>query len=221
MNGASLVELFRTHPIDYTDPYMWEDTDVLAWINEAEREAAIRARLIFDRTTSAYCAISVTAGTARYAVNAKVFDISRAFFTDANSTRTTLEPRDRTELDRVFSDWRTTTEKPGGYVFDDTSITLDRLPDTAGTIALEVYRLPAADVTFSTSPEIAAIHHGELVNWACYKALSTGDFEQIEETQQRANKYLALFEQYFGRKPSADLRRRQRANTPHVNKAWW
>lgn len=222
MNADQLIAHFRQFPIDYvTNNYRWDDDVVLGWFNEAEREACIRARLIFDSTTENVCSLDLAAGTATYQTHDAIIEIQRAFIVKEDGMQQ-LYKFDRDELDRTYPEWRTKAEPPTGFVQDDKTITLNRVPVQDGEARLEVYRLPLSDMTGSSSvPEIAPIHHVEMVNWVCYRALSSEDFEELEGMQQRGEKYLRKFEAYFGRKPNADLRRRQRTNVPHSNKCHW
>jgi len=218
MNGTALIEEFRDLSQDLNEPYLWDDTFVLGKLNEAEREAADRARLLFDDATVTVVDIAVTAGTAKYATSPLILDIERAFWVVSDEA-TPLHLYDRHELDRLRDDWRTESDTPTGLVWDGVNVTLNRVPLVDGTIHLEVHRLPATSFTASTSPEIPTIHHTELVSWALFRAFSVPDADGANP--ELAGVYLGRFERYFGRKRGANLRRSQRANKPHVNKTWW
>ena len=216
MTGANLVDMFRQMPIDYAgNNYRWDDYLVLAWFNEAEREAAIRARLLFDATTESVCSVTVASGTATAAISDKILEIDRALLDGKQ-----LAKISRTELDRVDPDWRTAAGTPTCLIHENLSIVVNRAVEADTDIALEVYRLPLVDFTLATSPEIAPAHHNELLGWVCYRALTSEDFEELEGMQQRGEKHLAKFERYFGRKPNAGLRKRWRSDLPHRNKCW-
>ena len=218
MNGTALIAEFRDLSQDLNEPYLWDDTFVLGKLNEAEREAADRARLLFDDATVTVVDIAVTAGTAKHATSPLILDVERAFWVVGDEA-TPLHLYDRHEMDRLRDDWRTESDTPTGLVWDGINVTLNRVPLVDGTIHLEVHRLPATSFTASTSPEIPAIHHAELVPWALFRAFSVPDADGANP--ELAGMYYGRFERYFGRKRGANLRRSQRANKPHVNKAWW
>ena len=218
MNGSALLTEFRDLSQDTVEPYLWDDTFVLGKLNEAEREAADRARLLFDETTTTVVDIAVTAQTATYATSPLIIDIARAFWV-VDGESSPLHLYDRHEMDRLRDDWRTESDTPNGLIWDGAMVTLNRVPTVDGTVHLEVYRWPAADFTVATSPEIPAVHHQELVSWALFRAFSVPDADGANP--ELAGVYLGRFERYFGRKRGANLRRSQRANKPHVNKAWW
>ena len=60
---------------DVNPPYRWDDSTLVLYINEAEREACRRADLIVDKTTDLYCRIPLIAGHSRYTTNAKVLRV--------------------------------------------------------------------------------------------------------------------------------------------------
>lgn len=216
MNGDDLVAAFRDLPIDYTPPFRWDDDKILAWMNEAEREAAIRGKLIYDRDTESVCKLTLVPGQRRYRLSPLIDHI-----VCARHGGRRLHAYDREELDRLDDDWRDSTSWSAGYVFDDTHIELVGVAsELLGDVWLDVYRLPLQDFGSTSSPEIAEIHHTHLVDWAAYRALSTEDFEERQVMDRSADLYLARFERYFGAKPSVNIRRRQHANRPHAVKGW-
>lgn len=218
--SAQLLALFRQNPVDSTPSYRWSDAQVYGWLSEGQREACIRAKLIKDTTTESVCEIAISSGTATYQASGLIIRVDAAFWVDSDGARIPLDIVDRVEADRLFPDWRTTSDTPTAIIHEGTSITLNRVPAEDATLFLEVLRLPVADIAASVAPEIPAVHHEELVSWALYRALLIED-DDDEKPTGRWSKYLARFEAYFGKKPNADLRRKQMSNRPHSTKAWW
>ena len=48
MEVGDLISEFRTVTGDHGTPPLWGDKSLIAWANEAQREAAIRAKLLRD-----------------------------------------------------------------------------------------------------------------------------------------------------------------------------
>jgi len=93
-------------------------------------------------------------------------------------------------------------------------------PDVVGTLYLEGYRLPLASLSASTDvPEVNAVHHRHLVDWALHRAFSVPDSESFDA--QRAGQAEAAFSAYFGPAPDADLRRSTRVDVPQTCEAFW
>ena len=218
--SAQLLASFRANPVDMTTPYRWADSVVYGWLSEAQREVCVRAGSIKDTTTADVCVIDVTEGTPTYAANSLIIRITRAFLVDADGNVSPLVIYDREEMDRIYPDWRTEVDTPTGLILEGGNVVLNRIPAADATVRLEVLRLPLDDIDATTPPEIPAIHHDELVNWALYRAHLIED-DDDEAPAGRWRKYLERFEAYFGRKPNADLKRKQAANRPHITKAWW
>jgi len=221
MNVAKLLEQFRTRADDKVSPYLWLDEDVIEWLNQAEQEAALRRRLIHDSSTAAVCRIDVTAGTAVYNLHTALYEIDHiAFLIDGETEWKTLKLASTGWLDHNLARWRDLSDTPLYAVQTDTQLRLVPNPDADGTIRLECYRLPLADMaTDDDTPEIHKAHHDKLVDWALYRAFSVPDSEGFDE--RRANEALIDFTAYFGHRPDADLRRDTRHDVPHGTYPSW
>jgi hypothetical protein len=221
MTLADLIARYRSDSTDTAIPYLCTDEEVTGFLNEGEEEAALRANLIFDATTADVCVIAVTAGTAVYPLHESVFQVTKATFTPTGDTcPIPLGLSDRVEQDRIRPNWRTTSEPPQVLIVDDTSVQIACLPDTDGTLNLEVYRAPLTLMAATDDvPEIGRAHHRHLVLWALYRAYIKPDTEINDPG--RAGKALAEFTRQFGERPDAAMRRDFQANAPAANKGWW
>ena len=52
MNLAALIAQFRADADDSVSPYLWPDASVKRWLNEAVAEAALRARLLHESSST-------------------------------------------------------------------------------------------------------------------------------------------------------------------------
>lgn len=217
MNLADLIAAYRSDAVDNALPYLASDSDLTIWFAEAQEEACIRARLIYDTSTLAICKVQVTAGTRSYPLHAAVFEIAFATLTDGNGEVSKLDQMDRVELTRISPDWRLKTERPKFLIHDDTRIELAFTPDQDYELTIEAYRLPLQPI--ANGLEIAGAHHRRLVDWALYRAYSRPDADL--QDAEKAGNALANFEAYFGLRPDVDLRKATQANGPHFNKSAW
>ena len=226
MELSDSISQYRTDADDKVEPYLSSDEEVTAWLNEAEEEAAIRARLLFDSSTTAVCDIAVsagavTAGTRVYALHESVFEITRAVFIPTGSTTEyDLYLTDRVEQDRAYPGWRNLVDIPHQLIVDDTKIELGCKPSVAGIIRIECYRTPLVKIEDSTNetPEINRVHHRFLVHWVLHRAYNRPDSQIFDPG--RAEREEALFTQQFGIRPDANNRRDVQANREHHNRAW-
>ena len=221
MNIEGLIKQFRTDADDAVMPYRAEDEAVTGWLNEAEQEACIRARLLHESANSAVCQIAVTAGTAHYPLHPALYEIDYLAFKPTGDTRRfAVNLLSREELDRIEPGWRECTGRPEYAIQSDTALRLAFTPDAAGTLFMEGFRLPlAAMAAISDEPEINAAHHAKLVHWALHRAFSVPDSETIDPARAQLGE--RAFSQYFGLRPDADLRRTARQDVPHHNPAHW
>lgn len=220
MQLTELVAECRRRLDDTVAPYLWSDAELIAHLNEAEREACIRSRLITDRSTAGIVVISLVAGTASYNLSPLVIEIRRAKVDGQHAplTHTSLEA-----LDREYTNWESSQGDPRQFFEADHDIQIVPKPRENGTLRLVVYRLPLTDMVLPTdpvtpgaknAPEIPAEFHLQLVPWALHRAYLKRDNDTYDET--RSNAHLAEFEANFGRRPDANVRRKQREKRPRT-----
>lgn len=233
MNLRTLIDSFRVDSDDQArsvgggqGDLLWPDADVARWFGEAEEEAAIRKRLLFDDYTLAIVKIDVLAGQSSYPLDPRMFEVSKARLLDAQTGRHVedLYVTTREALDQRCSSWRDDRRQPGFFVQDDTRIVLPGVVDRPYTLRLEGYRTPLSPVTAESDPdgtelEIGSVHHRFLVHWVLHRAYGKQDADTFDPN--RSELALNRFEQYFGLRPDAELRKDQQANQPHHNVAWW
>ncbi|ADU99438.1 DUF6682 family protein [Alicycliphilus denitrificans] len=220
MNLEQLVERFRIDADDLVEPYLWQPEWVVGWLNEAQDEAAVRARLLLDDYTPGLCEIAVEEGRGSYPLHSKTYEIAHLQF-ESTGRPCELDMVSREKLDRIEPRWRQlAADAPRWAIQTDTRLRLVPAPREAGLLRLEAYRLPMRALAQDRDkPEIHEAHHLHLVQWALYRAFSKPDTEVIDPT--RAAQALDNFERYFGLRPDADLRRSTRqdevqANVSHI-----
>lgn len=208
MDAAGLIRIFRQRADDTAEPYLWQDVDLFAWATEAEREACVRARLIWD-DSSAFLTLPLVPGQVVYAIDQRIDRIDRVTVVQDSGGR----PFDLclTGIDSIHehSDWHPRVGRPEVAARAGNSLHLWPAPNQTGTFSIACYRHPLAAMEMdSDEPEIAEEHHESLVDWMLYRAYSTKDSET--EDQQRAAQALARFTANFGERNSANVIRKHR-----------
>ena len=221
MNLEQLTAQFRVDADDLTEPHFWAPEWIATWLTEAQAEASIRKRLLYEASNPAVCQIAVAANTATHDLHKSLFELVHLRFQATGATTSSvLTIKAREELDRIRQGWRDETGTPRHAIQDDTRITLVPRPELAGTLHLEGYRVPLKALENDTDkPELNEAHHRHLVHWALHRAFSKPDSETIDP--QRAATAEAEFTRYFGPRPDADLRRSTRHDEVQTNKAFW
>lgn len=211
MDLEDLMAEFRQQADDKGFQPLYVDEDLPKWANEAEREAAVRARLLFD-DTSAFLTLPVVAATVRYAIDPRIQVIDGAFFAPTVGRQRLLDLTGLDDLRQHDTHLCRTCNRPAALVhIEQSAIRLWPIPTStvAGSLKLEVYRLPLEDMVDSDdAPEIGAIHHLGLVDWMLYRAYATKDGEDGDPV--RSKTHYDAFEARFGERPTADVLRRHR-----------
>lgn len=175
-----------------------EPWQMLAYANEAETEACIRARLLVDSTTSEICDIPVVAGTALYRYDPRIILILRGKLAGAINP---LGKVSYTVMDERYPGWDEQTGEVEAFVtgMDKGGIRLYRVPAVAGSLNLTVLRTPLRQMEGDgDSPEIPAHLHPSLVLWIKHKVYNNQDAELFDKN--RSDVHLELFERKFGRR---------------------
>jgi hypothetical protein len=223
MTLKELIAAFRTDALDRVAPYLWDDPTVTRFLNEAENEACIRQKLIREKSDPTICRIDVRQGISTYNLDQRVIDIDYAslvFVGSENMLPYVLGKTTSAELDTVRPLWRVFPFRPQNIICYDTKIEVDCVPDTDYVINIEAYRLPMVPMKhMNDCPEINPIHHRHLVKWALFRAFSMPDADTFDG--KRAEIFESQFDEYFGKRPDANNRRRQNASRPHRNRAVW
>lgn len=141
MTRQELRSLVRQRMRDNGDPPLVSDDEIDSNLNEAQREACVRALLI-----EADVDLAVTTTSSRYKLNPKIIDVIGITTSDG----------------RQFYDEWTLTE---------TTLELGKLPAADETMTLRCYLLPDDMESDDDEPSIRPGYHVQMVDWAismCY-----------------------------------------------------
>ena len=236
MTLGDLIDVFRARAFDTKEPYLWSDAEVREFADDAENEAAERARLIKDSTTTAICQVAVVANTAAYALDSRVISVERAKLdsqsvplvlssTQAMDQNMGVRPRDwrassSNWVGGIAGGWEARQGTPNTAVLDAEGpgwkLMLSPIPTKADTLRLQVYRLPlvALSTSEANTPEIPLRLHIRLVDWMVYRAYSKQDAETFD--REKAAQAEATFTSAFGQRIDANARRKQEDRTSSV-----
>jgi len=216
MTAEELETLFRVQTDDVVLDYLVSEESFLEYLNEAQQEACIRSKLLFDRSSS-ITRLSTLTGVDSYVIDDSIYTIKEAFITAANET-TRLFIVDSIELDRLCPEWRQETGVPKYLIPYDDHIELSPKPGDAYEIKLECYLVPdeISDTSMESELQIKKIHHRKLLHWVKHKSYETQDNDILDKNKSLEE--LAKFERAFGFRPTAKYMKKQYANIPKRNK---
>ena len=218
MTLAELIDIFRTRAEDIVAPYLWSDTEITMYLNEANKEAAERALLIQDETTALVCTLTLAADTATYALHPSILRIERAKLT---SNGELLKIVAREYLDATWDKWESATGTPQ-YIIEnaDGNVRIVPTPTAIDTITLIVKRLPITPMSLpADTPEISSRHHYRMVDWALHLAYMKPDADA--GNKGAADRYDEEFSRSFGYRLDANVQRKQRDRRIPVVRASW
>lgn len=220
MRREALRRRVRLLAQDTTLPYLWQDEDIDDWLNEAQQEAAIRARLLRATPAShpALCEFSLTAGETTIALPDQLYEISYQEW-QSGGERRPLKLVSREWMDTTLPGWRAMpAAEPDYLVQDRQALEVVPPPIADGTVLIEGYRLPEPMELDDDEPRIPLAHHIHLVQWALHVGYSLPDAETFNPGKSQAAE--AEFTRYFGARPDADLRADTRNDETHRIVAW-
>ena len=220
MHREALRRRVRLLAQDTATPYLWQDEDIDDWLNEAQQEAAIRARLLRATPQShpALCEFSLTAGESAVTVPDALYEISHQEWA-AGSERRPLKLVSREWMDTTLPGWRAMPAgEPDYLVQDRQQLEVVPPPIADGSVRIEGYRLPEPMQSDDDEPRIPLAHHIHLVQWALHVGYLMPDAEMFNAGKSAAAE--AEFTRYFGARPDADLRADTRNDETHRIVAW-
>ena len=220
MRREALRRRVRLLAQDTTLPYLWQDEDIDDWLNEAQQEAAIRARLLRATPQShpALCEFSLTAGESAVTLPDALYEITHQEWA-AGSERRPLKLVSREWMDTTLPGWRAMPAADPDYLVQDRQqLEVVPPPIADGSVLIEGYRLPEPMGADDEEPGIPLAHHIYLVQWALHVGYSLPDAETFNPGKSQAAE--AEFTRYFGARPDADLRADTRNDETHRIVSW-
>lgn len=201
---AELITVARDRIDDKVVEYFVQDDELARLLSEAEREATIRARLIYDLFE-----IELAQGRGEFVLPEKVFAVDSVDFSRKGGWK---NPVNLTGMDTVSEHGLNRGKREGTphfavHVPTARKVRLFPAASLPGQVHLAGYRLPRYDLEQDDDePEIEAQHHENLVAWAAYRVLSQKDSELYDPGL--AGEQLNEFERNFGRRETAQVMQR-------------
>lgn len=201
MTLDDLEDRCRSESKDETVPYLWSSAEWTSWLNEAQTEACVRARLIEDEAIVG----AIMAGDPYVDLPAKAFSVSRAVIVGGNLLR--LIERHNLDLCRTSGNWETETGTPDRAYRSGDRLRLVPIPVEDGSVSISAFCTPASQMVMGDdSPEIPERLHHHLVDWALRNAYRKPDVDTFDPAA--AERHEAEFTRVFGPRPDeVELRR--------------
>jgi len=216
VNLAELIAQYRILADDQAQGHLVSDAQLGYWFDEAQRQACMRARLIFEADDPSVCELVLSSATRSYALHEAVLEIERLFYVNSSGHKSRMGLVTRQWLERNYPHWMDDEVYPPRLaVQSDRALTVIGGLASGDVLRLECLRLPLDSLqNMADIPEIHAAHHPALVDWVLYRVYSIADTEKLNAI--RGMDALARFTRHFGQAPTARLLRDTRMDTPQL-----
>ena len=208
MNSTEILDAFRDEMQDVETPYLWSDSAIYRYLDDAQKMFCRLTEGIEDSSTPAVCRLAITVGTDWYPLSPKVLKVREAVST------TTGRPYEIMNMEKASLNGVHFTGNPGPLKLFVTGLEKGRLrawpvPAEDSVVELRVFRLPLARITDAGDQnlEIDEQHHNALLLWMKHLAFSKQDAETFDrgkadecEGRFRAYCHAALKEQERARR---------------------
>lgn len=185
MNTTELYWYFRSEMHDQEEPYLWEDVEVLHYLDDAQKMFCRKTEGISDSRTADVTQIEVEAATEWYAISPLILKIRSAYRTD------TGRPIDFGNLEH-FNEMRVVFDGREGPLrlliqgLEANALRAYPVPNEDVTVQMSVFRLPLVPLDdFDLELEIAEQHHRHLLMWMKHLAYDKQDAETLDKTKSR------------------------------------
>lgn len=219
MTPTQVKDYFRSMMRDEVQPYLWSDTELFIYMDEAQNMFCRLGGGIAD-SSSPMCNVPVLVGDTVLQYDRRILklrDVRR--LSDGRNVKI-LNFEDLGRENAYFDPYASTvpltpstkflsTPQPIASVIvgmEPYKMRLQAPALTADTLSLIVYRLPLVPITaVSTEFEIDAEYHRPLAYWMAGLALEKQDAETFDRT--KSDEFKARFMDYIGRAESDRARR--------------
>ncbi len=210
----------RSRLDDIAAPYLWSDIELLDYVNDTVRDAAIRANLVVQDDVPVVFTQKVDlTWNAKYALPSSTLDVKSVYL--LSQPTNTLSRTSFRRKDQYYQGRPTDTGTPFAYALDQTqagtgtdsgifvrSITFIGTPVAADTAMLDIVRLPILLEAGDDVPEMDEIWHPDLIYGITALAYLKRDSDTFDP--KRSERDFQLFEDRFGpRLPAIVIRERQ------------
>lgn len=208
----------RSSRVSGSSDYLWTDTTLVRYINEAQRRFAVRSLIIRDATTPEVTRLALVAGVDTYTLHPSVIAVISAKLPDQRRDLARAGHSVFAVTGAATSNWDPSelmALPPGRPLAFSTDEQVAEADDaTISAVSLRIHPAPSAEFdgtvlqlrvvrkpidplvphNLAAEPEIPADHHIEMLDWAAYLALRIVDHDAGEA--RRAAEFAQSFEQH-------------------------
>ena len=211
MNSTALLALFRSEMSDEATPYLWTDTNVFEYMDDAQKMFCRKTDGISDATTTAVVNLAVTPGGDWLTLHAAIKRIRYASRSDTGRPVEIINPDDMPAR-RWYFDGTTGAVKALVIGAEAKKARIYPTSNETVTVKLTVFRLPlVAIATTAQAFEVDEEHHAHLLHWMKHRAYLKQDAETFDRT--RAKEFEDKFIAYCAQVQAEERRKNFKVRT--------
>lgn len=204
MTPAALRSLFREHMVDAVEPYLWSDTEVKLYCDEAESMFVRLTGGIADGTTTAVTDITVAPGDDWVDMHNSILKVRGATRVDTGRPIEIINYEDMATRKFNFDQMYTGPVKALIVGIEPGKARVYPISNEDVTVRMLVYRMPLEATTEAGEFVIDERHHYKLLDWMVHLAYLKQDTEtynktKSEEAETRFRNYCAQAERELAR----------------------
>lgn len=209
MTSTDLLFAFRTEMVDIVAPYLWEDAEIFAFIDEAQTLFCRDTVGIADARTPVLTQINVIPGTDWYATSPLILNIRKVTRADTGLKVDMLTAEQADTANITFLPTILGPVKQLILGLDAHAVRISPMPNETVTLNLSVYRLPLVPITDVGDQliEIDIQHQVNLMLWMKHRAYDKQDGETFD--RRKSDEYRQRFTAYCAR-VSQEMQRARR-----------
>lgn len=212
MNSTDLLDTFREEMNDAEAPYLWSDTLLYRYMNDAQEMFCRLTEGIEDSSTPSICRLDVVATTEWYPISKKVLKVREAV--DVATGR----PYDVMNMEKASKQGVLFNGYPGPLKLFVAGLEKHKLrawpkPTDDVSVELRVFRLPLVTITDDGDQafEIDDQHVLSLLHWMKFKAYGKEDAETFD--RRKSDEYEQRFYAYCANAKKEQERARRSTST--------
>lgn len=205
MNSTTLLALFRSEMTDAEAPYLWADSDVFGYMDDAQKMHCRRTDGILDATNADVTQIAVAPNTDWVTLHPTIRRIRSARRSTTGMPVEIINDDDM-QTRRWYFDGVTGTVKALVIGAEQGKARVYPKSNETFTLQLNVFRMPLTGITAgSQNFEIAEEHHRHLLLWMKHLAYLKQDAETFD--RMKAAECAEMAEAYWARLRLEDQRK--------------
>ena len=206
-----MLAVFRDEMMDQELPYLWSDTAIYRYIDDAQKMFCRLTEGIEDSRTTALTELSIVPGTVWYSTSPLVLKVRNAIRNDTGR-HIPIIAVEKMQSEGVTFDGTVGPLKVLVSGFERDALRAWPIPSETVTVTLSVFRLPMVKIEEADQDlEVDDQHEGGLMLWVKHRAYDKQDAETFNKS--KSMEYEQRFRQYCAAARVEQERRRRPTST--------